>query len=438
MDRVLGNGMRLRMKYIVPSSTAKSLPMTSSICLIVPAGENQEGAHRPQAAHACEHICCAFNGGFTRPYEFMTLRERYGIGFRATTHADYTVYCLENVPDEGVNDAVKFIAGIFEPNVTGQGIQKEMSVIRAEIQSGEPNEGLSWAYSYWIRQGDKRPTADAIIHRGVTALSPESAMAFHREWYVPSRCVCVISTPASQGRRWDDSLMSLMSKPMSWALPIAPTRPAPCGSCAFLEGVWAVPSTRMWVVCSRAFRVPPGGGSGGGGGDGSAMAETKARCLITACSRLSTRGDNHGHGGITSAKSDPITEWTLMDYLRTNLGVAYHVSGSVLPVRDGLGGAHCIAILTATLSRHLTRREAMECDAIVSQQCSRLPCRGALNNLVAWYVQNREKEHIREGLSMLRLPTLTSGEPPLNWDLIKRAHDTIDVDSKSIIFSSAE
>lgn len=433
MDRVLGNGLRLRMRYLTPPASTTSSPMTSSVCLIVPAGENQEGAHRPQAAHACEHICCAFNGGFPKPYAFMTLKEHHGMRFRATTHADYTIYCLENVPGTGVEDAVKFIAGIFEPNATSQGIQKEMSVIRAEIQSGEPNEGLAWAYSYWLRQGDKRPTADAIIHRGVTSLTPETAMAFHREWYVPSRCVCVVSTPAAQGRQWDDSLMRYMSKPNSWMLPTAPTRPAPCGSCAFLEGVWMVPSTRMWLICSRAFRIPPGGGSGSG--DGYAVAETKARCLITACSRLSTRGENDR---TLSSQNAAIAEWTLMDYLRTNLGAAYHVSGSVLPVRDGLGESYCIAILTATLSRHLTRREAMECDAIVSQQCSRLPCRGALNNLVAWYVQNREGENIREGMSMLRIAPLSSGEPPLNWELVKRAHETAEVDSKAIIFSSAE
>jgi hypothetical protein len=459
MDRVLGNGLRLRMRYLTPSSslssTTPSPAMTSSVCLIVPAGENQEGAHRPQAAHACEHICCAFNGGFPKPYAFMSLKEHHGMRFRATTHADYTIYCLENVPGTGsgtgggvgsggmtgVEDAVKFIAGIFEPSATPQGIQKEMSVIRAEIQSGEPNEGLAWAYSYWLRQGDKRPTADAIIHRGITSLTPESAMSFHREWYVPSRCVCVVSTPASQGRQWDDSLMRYMSKPNSWMLPTAPTRPSPaiCGSCAFLEGVWMVPSTRMWLICSRAFRIPPGGGSVGGSGDGYAVAETKARCLITACSRLSTQGENERTlSSSSSSHNSAIAEWTLMDYLRTNLGAAYHVSGSVLPVKDGLGESYCIAILTATLSRHLTRREAMECDAIVSQQCSRLPCRGALNNLVAWYVQNREGENVREGMSMLRIAPLSGGEPPLNWELVKRAHETAEVDSKAIIFSSAE
>ena len=156
------------------------------------------------------------------------------------------------------------------------------------------------------------------------------------------------------------------------------------------------------------------------------IAETKARCLIASCTRLSHR------------KGSTDVEMTLMDYLRTHLGVAYHISGSVLPIKDSSGRMFCIAILATTLSRHLTRSEVARCDTIISEQCAQLPCRGALNNLFAWFVQHREGEPLREGFQMLQIPSLASGEVPLNWDLVKRAHTLAKLHSSAIIFSSAE
>ena len=409
MDKILANGLRVRTYVQTDETDTKT---KSSICLMIPSGENQEGSHRPQSAHACEHLCCAFNGGFPKPYAFLELREKYGIRFSASTHAEYTKYCLTNIPNSAIPLAVRFIYGIFHPSgLQSANVERELSVIRNELHGTEPNEGLTWAYAYWVRQGDKRPTPDAILHRGVTKITPESVIAFHREHYQPSRCVLVLTTPSMSSSSWDREFMSNMNERTSWAFPVSATRPLRCSACAPLEGVWMVPSTRQWIICSRAFKASRGK---------EYLAEIRARCLISACSRLSG----------TTNKDD----MTLLDYLRSQLGATYHVSGSVIPLTDGMGNTIYITTLVANLSRHLTRSEAMDCDVIIDNHCSKLPGRGALNNLTAWFIRNQNDSLTKEALKMCHIPFIQT----MNWDAVSTSYKTCDADSKAIVFSSKE
>ena len=404
-ERVLGNGIRLRM---LPSDDADRC----QICLVIPAGENQEGPHRPQAAHACEHICCAFNGGFRDSYGFLRLRDEYGIMIGATTHADHTRYCLINIPctQPAIHSATRFLAGIFAPaGFRGEAGMKEMRVIESEIHGDDPAQSLMWTMSYWIRQGDGRPTEAAIHHAGIPSLSIDTALTFHKEFYQPSRCVITVCAP-EKGRafaEWDASLLRYMSDSgQSGGGRMTPNRyipgkptPAGCAACSIPRGIWEVPmrAKHHWLLCAIPFWA---------GSSNQSLAEVRARSLVATCCRLSGSSD--------------LDIMTLTDLLRAKLGITYSLNGTTMYITDKSGRKGCVAILGAVITRDLEHSEVGLVQEILRRESTRMPGRGGLGGLTAWFVKNRQPKVVRETMKRCGLPFVDS----LSWEDIRTSHDT--------------
>ena len=400
---------------------------TCQACLIVPAGENQEGANRPQAAHACEHICCAFNGGFKDAYGFLRLRDDHGIVIGATTHANYTQYCLRNIPckKRSIAGVVRFLAGIFSPaGYRSEAGEKEMRVIRSEIDNEDPTQSLMWTMAYWIRQGTGRPTEAAIHHAGLPSITIDTALGFHKEYYQPSKCVMVVMAPEKGGAftEWDTMLLQHMSSAgtRGWGS-MVPNRYTPgkltpdgCAACSVPRGLWEVPvrSKEAWFVCAVPFWVKRG--------EDHSLSEIRARSLIASCCRLSGSRDTDA--------------MTLLDYLRTVLGITYNVNGTTMYVTDSAGRRGCIATIGAMLTRDLAHSEVSKIQSVLRRESSRLPGRGGLGGLTAWFVQNRPVDVVRETMAMCGIPLVSS----LGWDGIRRAHsaDNVERGDYAIIFSS--
>lgn len=404
-ERILANGMRLRMLSSEDSERCQ-------VCLVVPAGENQEGPHRPQAAHACEHICCAFNGGFRESYGFLRLRDEHGIVIGATTHADHTRYCLMNVPcnQRAIHGAVQFLAGVFSPTgFRGDAGMKEMRVIQSEIHGDDPAQSLMWTMSYWIRQGDGRPTEAAIHHAGLPSLSIDTALSFHKEFYQPSRCVITVCAP-EKGRafaEWDSAFLRYMNDSGSsgWGR-LAPNRYVPgkptpigCAACAVPRGLWEVPMRvkRSWLLCAVPFWTSHKDHS---------LAEIRARSLVSTCCRLSGSSD--------------LDIMTITDLLRAKLGVTYNVNGTTLYVTDSSGKRGCVAILGAVLTRDLDHSEVGMVQEIIRRESSRMPGRGGLSGLTAWFVKNRQPRVVRETLKQCGIPFVDT----LRWEDVRTSHDS--------------
>lgn len=408
MDRILGNGLRLRM---LPSEDKERC----QVCLIIPAGENQEGAHRPQAAHACEHVCCAFNGGFREPYGFLQLKNKHGIMIGATTHANHTQYCLMGIPctQSAIQGATRFLAGVFSPSgFRGDAGEREMSVIKSEIHGDDPAQSLMWTMSYWIRQGDGRPTEAAIYHAGIPSLSIETAILFHKEFYQPSRCIMTVCAP-EKGRafaEWDAALLRYMSDSgqSAWTrmtpnryIPGKPT-PIGCTSCLVPRGIWEVPMTKTqsWVLCAIPFWT---------NSTTQSLSEIRARSLVATCCRLSG--------------SSNLDTMTLTDLLRTKLGITYSLNGTTMYMKDKTGKYGCVAILGAVLTRDLEHSEVGFIQNIIRRESSRIPGRGGLGGLTAWFVKNRAPKVVRETMKLCGLPFINS----LSWEDIRTSHDTMKI-----------
>lgn len=423
MDTILANGIRFRMM-----SSEKEDPDRCQVCLIVPAGENQEGPHRPQAAHACEHLCCAFNGGFRQAYGFLRLRDEYGIVIGATTHADHTRYCLFNIPctQAAIRDVTRFLSGIFAPTgFRGDAGERELQVIQSEIQGDDPAQSLMWSMSYWIRQGDGRPTEAAIHHAGLPSLSIETALSFHKEFYVPARCVLTIVAP-EKGRTfsvWNTTLLQHMNDAGSSSgygrmLPnrFIPGKPVPtgCAACSVPRGIWEVPmrEKEAWVVCAVPFWTSSA--------NDHPLTEIRARSLIASCCRLS--------GGST-----PDT-MTITDLLRVKLGVTYNVNGTSMYLRNTSGQRGCVAIIGAILTRDLKHSEVGMVQDILRRESTRLPGRGGIGGLTAWFVKHRPKNVVRETMKRCSLPVLET----LQWNDVRTAHsnEKIRRGDHCVIFSS--
>lgn len=422
-DGMLPSGMRFRIISGDESSRC-------SVCLIVPAGENQEGPHRPQAAHACEHICCAFNGGFRKPYEFLSLRDDHGIIVHATTHADHTRYHIDNIPcrERAIHQCARFLRGVFAPaGYRGDAGRRELQVIQNEIQSDDPGQTLLWAAAYWIRSGDGKPTEDAIHHAGVRDLTMDTTMSFHREFYRQERCVLVVQVPPKGGassiwssallreltgsgaRAWGDSFMT-PNRGVPGSL-----RPRACAGCKVPRGLWEVPvsSSSPWIVCVVPFWGSKDALSRG-------YPEVRARSLIAACGRLSGTPDEG--------------EMTPVDYLRTKLGVTYAFNGTTFPLQESNGRNGVVALMGAVLTRDLTREEVLRLSSILQTSSQRLPGRGDLGNLAAWFLKNRHPAVVREALEACGIPFVST----MSWNSVRMSHNRAVVSRGEvcIVFSS--
>jgi hypothetical protein len=400
-EQILANGLKVRF--------VKNTKNTHSACLIVPYGENHEGPHRPQTAHACEHLCVAFNGGFKNPYDIIKFNEKYGIKLGATTHAEYTCFSLRDIPVEKnpIQDSVKFFQGIFHiTNFRNEKGKHELQIIKNEIQNQSPNQALMWAMAYWIRQGDGTPTEKAILHRGIPELNIENTLSFHKEYYRPSLCSLVISLPETSSIHslWSSFLLTHMStKPIGGEyIPVVRNRYLP-GSESFVSisklptGIWNIPVTTKnhWFLTGIPFwcnKHPT-------------LANIRARCFVTSCCRMS---------GSTN-----VSTMTPLDYIRRDLGIAYKLNGTVLPIKHRNGRRGYMAILGTITSRPLDLKETYGLLAHLKKHIDSLPGRGSLRNLSAWFLRNRFPDVIRECLTMCNISFINK----LEWKDIKHAYD---------------
>lgn len=425
--RILPNGMRF-LATALSGSGSRTVEGGgySDACLIVPVGENHEESHQSQCAHICEHFCSAFNGGFTKPYAFLDLRTKYSIRFNISTHEDYTLYHVSHIPPEAIPEVVKFFEGVFRLMPSDESAMKrEIDIVKAENAGLTDAEGLVWSTLYWARQTRGRPTIDAILHRGMPdGIVPSTVLAFHRQHYVPARCVLRINRPERTALEWDRQLSSTLtaSAPMSFR-PIVPVgamtsvSDAGCAGCSVTQGAWMLPDKRYWMICTQFFPANRGNYFD---------AEIRGRVLISSCTRLtgSTGTDSGGN-------------MSLIDYLRKQLAVAYSIKGEQFRMKHrGMEGT--LVIFTAPLSRHLTRHEAARCVQIVNNCRRIMPSRGDISNLLARFVSHTQPDIVQEAMKMAKIPFVST----LNWEAIRRAYSSGSGmnggEISSVIFSTEE
>lgn len=408
--RILPNGMRF--SGISSSSSSSGKDDTGNIyseaCLIVPIGENHEESHQSQCAHICEHFCSAFNGGFKKPYAFLDLRTKYSIRFNIATHEDYTLYHISHIPPDAIPEVVDFIQGIFKlMPIDSASMQREIEIVKAENAGLTDAEGLVWSTLYWIRQSKGRPSIDAILHRGMPdGMDPLTVLAFHRQHYIPARCVLRIIRPDKHSLEWDRQLSSKLSSslPMTFR-PIVPagammkSSDAGCAGCIVTQGAWMIPDRRYWLICTKFFPAVYGKYD---------EAEIRGRMLISCCTRLTG-----------SMGTDKDGNQSLVDYLRKQLAVSYSLKGEQFRMKHrGMEGI--LVVFTSPLSRHLTRHEAARCVHIINNCRRILPSRGDISNLLAKFLSHSQPEIVQDTMKMARIPFVST----LSWESIRRAYST--------------
>jgi hypothetical protein len=423
--RILPNGMR----FLATAPTGGSV--YSDACLIVPVGENHEESHQSQCAHICEHFCSAFNGGFSTPYSFLDLRTKYSIRFNISTHEDYTLYHVSHIPPDAIPEVVSFIQGVFRlmpPDPAA--MRREIDIVKAENAGLTDAEGLVWSALYWARQTRGQPSIEAILHRGMPdGIEPSTVLAFHRQHYIPARCVLRIIRPERTALEWDRQLSSTLtsSSPMSFR-PIVPVgammsvSDAGCAGCSVLQGAWMIPDKRYWMICTKFFPVIQRNYSD---------SEIRGRVLISSCTRLT------GSDGSSTGENQ-----SLIDYLRKQLAVSYSIKGEQFRMKHrGIEGT--LVVFTAPLSRHLSRHEAARCVQIINNCRRIMPSRGDISNLLARFVSHTQPEIVQEAMKMARIPFVST----LNWDAIRRSYSTnlssdgfttTEGEISSIVFSTEE
>jgi hypothetical protein len=111
---------------------------------------------------------------------------------------------------------------------------------------------------------------------------------------------------------------------------------------------------------------------------------------------------------------------TITDLLRAKLGVTYNVNGTTLYVTDSSGKRGCVAILGAVLTRDLDHSEVGMVQEIIRRESSRMPGRGGLSGLTAWFVKNRQPRVVRETLKQCGIPFVDT----LRWEDVRTSHDS--------------
>lgn len=405
MERILPNGIRCFIE-----DTQHSF---SQICLIVPVGENHEGSMFPQCAHACEHFCSAFNGGFEKPYGFLEIRSQFSVQYQIATYEDYTMYYIYHIPNDPqcIHQVIRFINGVFSLNVPSASVaDRELAIIQSESRSASPNEGLMWASLYWIRQGDGIPTAEALTHRGVLGLTKEKVYTFHRQFYIPSQCVVRIIRPSSAGTMWDRQIQTIMTS--SASLSFFGTRPSArspfrVAGCKNIQGFWKIPSSTQFLIITVFLAGSP------------ERSQTLAKSLISSSTRITG--------------SQKPEEKSLIDILRRDLGISYAIKGSEFRMND-MGNPGCLVVFSSILSRHMTQPEVEMCKQSILHKLRTLPSRGDISNLVAKIVTHTKSDIVKQSMKSAGIPI----QENIHWSVIYNAHKSFPTnnDTFGVVFSS--
>jgi len=382
MERILPNGMRYYPKDI-KASLAK-------VVLIVPVGENHEDEMSSECAHASEHFASAFNGGFADPYGFLDLRNQYGIRFNIKTYEDYTLFQINNIKTEAIPLVCKFVSGVFNLNIPSTDVAKrEIDIVKAELESGDPISKIYYAFTYWVRQQSGKPTDDVLVHNGSLGLNPEKVYHFHSKYYQPSSSVLRVCRSPKDGIIWDRHLSETMSRRFVTQVDIRRTLPN-VSHRSMIRGSWIIPSKEAWGVIGVFYEGTPD------------RSEILSKTLIASTGRLTGNGTN-----------------SLVDYLRKEKGIAYSVHGRWIRFQQGYTPG-TLAIILFTLSRHLTREEINKCNAIVGACSGRLPSRGDISSMVARHATVSPPEDIAFLLNRVKIPMVQT----LSWTKIYNAHKT--------------
>ena len=382
MERILPNGMRY-----YPKDTNASF---AKVILIVPVGENHEDELSSECAHACEHFASAFNGGFTEPYGFLSLRNKYGIRFNIKTYEDYTLFQINNIRTDAIPLVCKFVSGVFNLNIPTPDVAKrEIDIVKAELESADPITKIYYAFTYWIRQQSGKPTDGVLTHNGAIGLNPEKVYHFHSKHYQPSSALLRVCRSPKDGVTWDRYLSETMSRTFVTQVGVRRTLPN-VSHRAMIKGSWIIPSKEAWGVIGIFYEGPP------------QRSEVLSKTLIASTGRLTGNGTT-----------------SLVDYLRKEKGIAYSVHGRWIRFQEGYTPG-TLAIIMFTLSRHLTREEIQKCNRIVGLCSGRLPSRGDISSMVARHATVSPPEDISFLLSRTRIPIIQK----ISWPMIYKAHKT--------------
>jgi hypothetical protein len=398
MASILPNGIRYYMK--------DTKTHYSEVTLLIPVGENHENSVNIECAHTSEHFACAFNGGFSKPYEFLQLRTKYGVHYEIHTYEDHTVFRVTSIPKEAIVEICKFLSGIFVLNKPPREIaNREISIIHSELKNNQLTDLLYYKYIGWIRYQSGKPTVEPLNQ--THGLSPEKVYQFHSQYYRPVNTFLCVRRPPVLGTQWDRELSSTMSRTESIMIPGRNYTNYNCDNCKVIEGIWLLPSRECWGSVGVFFRGSP------------ERSEVLARSLISSVTRLTGA---HVPG-----------DMSLTDYLRTQKGVTYSTTGRMIRMKHN-GNQGVLVVFVFSLQRHLTRQEITEIMEIVSNRAGRMPSRGDLSNMVARITRKQKSSDLSFLLKESRTPILDT----INWSTIHQAHKKYSSDSDCIggVFSS--
>lgn len=399
MTSILPNGIRY---YTKDTDTH-----FSEVTLLIPVGENHEDSTNIECAHTSEHFACAFNGGFSKPYEFLQLRTKYGVQYQIHTYEDHTVFKVSSIPKEAIIDICKFLSGIFVLNKPPREIaNKEISIIQSELKNNDLTNLLYYQYIGWTRYQGGKPTIEPLKH--TQGLSPEKVYQFHSQYYRPTNAFLCVRRPSTLGMYWDREISSTMTRTETIMISGRNYTRYNCDNCKVIEGTWLLPSRTCWGSVSVFFRGSP------------ERSEILARSLISSTTRLS---------GTNNPK-----DMSLTDYLRTHKGLTYSTTGRMIRMSH-MGNKGVLVVFVFSLQRHLTRQEIQEILELISMRAGRMPSRGDLSNMVARITRTQKSSDLSFLLKESKIPVLES----IDWTTIHNAHKRYSSDSDRIggVFSSS-